>query len=411
MSRSARLTSAEAARRLGVKPSTLYSYVSRGLIERDREGRRSTFSAQDVERLAQAASRRASGSGNAFDREMFETELTLIEDGGVRYRGLDVIELSRTRSFEDVAGWLWTGSWPPASGAGRNPGSAQHWPVPAQLTVLVTRLRDIVDDDVPPIDRLSVAVAAAATADSLRYDLRRGAVTLAAKGLIAFLVDVLPLVGEAAGQPDQGSIAERLWPRLTGMQPSPLRLDLLNAALVIMADHELAPSTLAARIAAMSRANPYAVVSTGLGPSSGLYHAAHATEVEVLLLDALHEDVERAMGRRLRGGVRIHGFGQELYPDGDPRGAELVRRLPDLGARPERVAVVERLLEIAAERDFPPPSAEFGLGALAFLAEMAPGSSQAIAILARVAGWVAHALEEYGNSTTFRARATYVGPR
>jgi citrate synthase len=410
MSRSARLTSAEAARRLGVKPSTLYSYVSRGLIERDREGRRSTFSAQDVERLAQAASRRASGSGNAFDREMFETELTLIEDGAFRYRGLDVIELSRTRSFEDVAGWLWTGSWPPAPGAGRNPGSA-HWPVPAQLIELVTRLRDIVDDDVPPIDRLSVAVAAAATIDSLRYDLRRGAVTLAAKGLIAFLVDVLPLVGEAADQPGQRSIAERLWPRLTGMQPSRSRLDLLNAALVIMADHELAPSTLAARIAAMSRANPYAVVSTGLGPSSGLYHAAHATEVEVLLLDALHEDVERAMGRRLRGGVRIHGFGQELYPSGDPRGAELVRRLPDLGATPERVAVVERLLAIAAERDFPPPSAEFGLGALAFLAEMAPGSSQAIAILARVAGWIAHALEEYGNSTTFRARATYVGPR
>jgi citrate synthase len=93
------------------------------------------------------------------------------------------------------------------------------------------------------------------------------------------------------------------------------------------------------------------------------------------------------------------------------RGAELVRRLPDLGARPERVAVVERLLEIAAEREFPPPNAEFGLGALAFLAEMAPGCSQAIATLARVAGWVAHALEEYGNSTTFRARATYVGPR
>lgn len=405
------MTSAEAARRLGVKPSTLYSYVSRGLIERDREGRRSMFSAQDVERLAQASSRGATGPRGDFAREMFETELTLIEDGGVRYRGLDVIELSRTRSFEDVAWWLWTGSWPAPPGTGRTPASQPYWPVPAKLTGLVTRLRDIVDDDVPPIDRLSVAVAVAATADGLRYDLRPGAVTLAAKGLIAFLVDVLPLVGEAADQPDQGSIAGRLWPRLTGMQPTPSRVHVLNAALVIMADHELAPSTLAARIAAMSRANPYAVVSTGLGPSNGLYHAAHATEVEVLLLDALNEDVERAMGRRLRGGVRIHGFGQELYPGGDPRGAELVRRLPDLAARPERVAVVERMLEIAAERDFPAPSAEFGLGALAFLAEMTPGCSQAIAILARAAGWVAHALEEYGRSTTFRARATYVGPR
>jgi citrate synthase len=177
-----------------------------------------------------------------------------------------------------------------------------------------------------------------------------------------------------------------------------------------MADHELAPSTLVARIAAMSRANPYAVVATGLGPSSGLYHAANATQVEALLLDAAAEDVEHAMGKRLRGGQMIHGFGQALYPSGDPRGAELLRRLPEIHGRPERAAIIDRMLHIAAERQFPPPNAELGLGALSFMAEMVQGSGQAIAILARAAGWIGHACEEYASSNTFRARATYVGP-
>ncbi len=131
----------------------------------------------------------------------------------------------------------------------------------------------------------------------------------------------------------------------------------------------------------------------------------------MLLLDALGEDIERAMGRRLRGGVKIHGFGQQLYPGGDPRGAELLRRLPEIEAKPDRTSVVERILDIAAEREFPPPNAEFGLGALAFLAEMPPGSSQAIVIIARAAGWIAHAIEEYASSSSFRARAAYIGPR
>jgi citrate synthase len=42
---------------------------------------------------------------------------------------------------------------------------------------------------------------------------------------------------------------------------------------------------------------------------------------------------------------------------------------------------------------------------------MIPGASEAIFVLARTAGWIAHALEEYAQRTSFRVRATYIGAR
>ena len=103
------LTTAEVAHRLGVKPETVYAYVSRGLLERHEQSgrRRSLFSADAVDRLAGRA--RRPGRSDAFE-VVIETELTALDPAGrLFYRGRDVTELARFRSFEDVAGLLWGG--------------------------------------------------------------------------------------------------------------------------------------------------------------------------------------------------------------------------------------------------------------------------------------------------------------
>ena len=188
---------------------------------------------------------------------------------------------------------------------------------------------------------------------------------------------------------------------------------MLEAALVLSADHELAPSTLAARVAAAFRADPYAVVGTGLGPASGSWRSGSSGapgEVEALLGEAEAGDPEAAIGARLRRtGELVHGFGMPLYPGGDPRGAELLSRLAEVDGRRSRHQLVERVLAIGEARGFPPPNVDLGLGALAFCAEMIPGAGQAIATLGKVAGWLAHAMEEYAEPTRFRTRAAYIG--
>jgi citrate synthase len=82
-------------------------------------------------------------------------------------------------------------------------------------------------------------------------------------------VDALP-----PPRPVGGTLAERLWHRLTRGPGDPA---LLDSVLVLLADHDLAASTVAARVAASARANPYAVVSAGLGAMDGSYHGAVST--------------------------------------------------------------------------------------------------------------------------------------
>ncbi len=416
-----RLSSAEAAERLGVKPATLYAYVSRGVLSRLRGPSGSTFDAQEVARLARSSRHRSPDDTPASEEvrrgrgarrgesgdPVFVTELTLIAGGRLFYRGLDAVELSRTRSFEAVAGWLWSGQWTT---------EGVPWQTPAAAAAAVSAALKAVGAGSLPVEKFMVAVAVAALNDELRHDLGPAAVPIVGRGLLSTLVDALPMVASPSKRrlrDEDSSISGRLWSRLSPLPLTPVRQAALEAALVLSADHELAPSTLAARVAAAFRADPYAVVETGLGPASGGWWAGSSgapSEVETLLVEAEAGDPERSIGARLRRtGSPVHGFGMPLYPFGDPRGAELLRRLGDVGGRRSRHALVERVVEIGRARGFPPPNVDLGLGALAFCGEMIPGSGQAIATIGKAAGWLAHAMEEYADPTRFRTRAVYTG--
>src|ERR1700753_3775368 len=105
------LTAAEAARRLGVKPATLYAYVSRGVLTRrkDPAGRTSRFDAAEVEDLARRGRpRRQAGAAHIVS----ESALTEIDGAQSRYGGLEVTSLATRRSFEEVGEFLWSGVFP-----------------------------------------------------------------------------------------------------------------------------------------------------------------------------------------------------------------------------------------------------------------------------------------------------------
>jgi citrate synthase len=236
-------------------------------------------------------------------------------------------------------------------------------------------------------------------------------VVATARSLFPALLGVLPLVGRPVRRPDGSaprSLAARLWPRLSPVPATAAQISALDAALVLMADHEVAASTLAARTAAAFGADPYAVVLTGMASAGGPRHAASSLEVRPMLARAEVNGPKVAIGEVLGRGREVHGFGQPLYPGGDPRARELLARLHTF---PASLAAIDELLDLAAARGMAPPNCDFALAALAHLTLMVPGASEAIFVLGRSAGWIAHALEEYAQPTSFRVRASYVGPR
>jgi citrate synthase len=397
-----RLSTAEAAARLGVKPATLYAYVSRGLLGRERasDGRTSTFDPAEIDRLARPG--RARRGRRPATGLVVPSAITAIDQGQPWYRGLAVTDLAATRTFEEAAEWLWTGQFPAlvAAAPWRAGEAALDAGRHAQAALPSTAL---------PLERIRVIAAALAAGDELRLELRPAAVTAAARSLIAGLVDCLPRPGPPRAA--VSSIAGRLWGGLSTLDPEPDLVGVLDAALVLLADHELAASTVAARVAASVRADPYAVVSAGLATVSGTLHGGASLGIEVLL-----EEIDRperaatVVGARLRRGERLRGFGHRLYPDGDPRAGFLLTRLRTTAAGSTRMAVVDALLEATTRRGLPEPNVDLALAALAHVTAMTRGAAEAIFAVARTAGWIAHALEEYDRNTPIRPRAVYTGP-
>ena len=215
---------------------------------------------------------------------------------------------------------------------------------------------------------------------------------------------------DSAALAGDDSIAGRLATKLCQRRPSAGLVAALRAALVLAADHELAASTLAARVAASVRADPYAVVGTGLGTMSGALHGGASLGAEVLLASASGPaDAPRVVGELLRRGERIPGLGHFVYQTGDPRAMlllDLIRAAaPDSG----RLAVAEAVLAEAARRALPAPNIELARAVLASVAGMVPGAGEAVFAVARTAGWLAHALEEYARATPIRPRGVYIG--
>jgi len=201
-------------------------------------------------------------------------------------------------------------------------------------------------------------------------------------------------------------VAERLWVALADgdARPRPEQVAALNAALILLADHELAASTFAARVAASAWAGPYRVILAGLGPLGGALHGGAGLAVEALLDEvAAGTDPGEALDARLGAAGPIPGFGHRVYRDRDPRADHLLASLS-----PDPFAA--RILETAAARGLPAPNVDFALAALVRAHGLRPGSSATIFTVARLAGIVAHALEEYEHRLRFRPRASYVGP-
>ena len=408
---------AEAAERLGIKPASLYAYVSRGVLARRQEpgGRGSLYDAREIARLARRGRPRRAPAGAEL---VIETAITEIAAGHLRYRGQDVMELATRRSFEEVALLLW-GASPDEQAQERTAGPWQA--TPAALAA-GTGAQAALPSRLLPLERLQVIVPALAATDPLRLHLDPPAVMAAGRALIAGMVDCLPPASGAAAPPEAsagdaaagagaGSIAARLTSALSPGDPPPGLARVVQTALVLLADHELAASTLAARVAASVRADPYAVVATGLGAVGGALHGGASLAAETMLgLAAEPADAPRVVGDLLRRGQRIMGFGHFAYPAGDPRSVLLLRALEEYAPASPRLAVARAVIAEARRRALPEPNVDFTVAALTSVAGLVPGAGEAIFAVARAAGWIAHALEEYDRHAPIRPRGVYVGP-
>ncbi|MDH6606803.1 citrate synthase [Streptomyces sp. SAI-208] len=399
-----RLSTKEAAELLGVKPETVYAYVSRGQLSSRRVpgGRGSTFDAKEVETLARRNRRESGGSPGSGGDLSVRTRITFIDRDRYYFRGVDATELAARHSYEEIAEWLWTGHMQPGV----------TFSAPDATVDTARRAVDALPEHTGPTDRLRVAAIAAAAADPVRFDLSEEAVLGTARTLIPTLVAALPPVLHDRRR-DDVRLAPRLWTRLSGRKPDEASLRALDTALGLLVDHDLAASTLAVRVAASARAHAYAAVSAGLGVLEGPLHGAASGLAHKLLLDVLDRgDAAPVIAEELRAGRRIPGLGHRLYPGEDPRARALFALLEEI-PRAEPALLAARDIVATTARHTPlHANVDLALAVLTASSGMPATAGETIFAVARTAGWIAHALEEYGERPLrMRPSGIYVGPK
>ena len=367
-------------KRLGVRPQTLYAYVSRGRIEaaaHPHDPRRSLYRASDVAALAQkkARGRRAAdvaAEAIAWGEPVLPSAITTVAGGRLWYRGRDAVRLAEEGLSLENIGRLLRGGHGAALRSSRRPE--------------------------PPIAdsaraRLFLTLAARAG----REPPARGRAPLA---LAMEAADLLEAVVDAAtGQAGEGPAHAR-FAAAWGLDQA--GADLVRRTLVLLADHELNASTFAARVAASTGASLSAACLAGLSALSGPLHGGMAARVEAFVEEAERCDPDRAVSARLARGASMPGFGHPLYPDGDPRAAALLAAFAPSPLLADLRAVTETTTGLA-------PNIDFALVALAQTLKLPADAPFILFATARSTGWAAHAIEQLQTGRLIRPRARYVG--
>jgi citrate synthase len=403
------VTTAEASRLLGVKRETLYAYASRGMLRSatatGAKGR--VYSREDVDRL-RARSQARSGHGAVaasalrWGEPVLETRIGTITSAGPIYRGRSALELAREgASFEDVCALLWEGPFQPEADL-----DARRFGAP------VNHLRALLRPKAEPFDGMLVTAAALAASEQgsePSIEIARLRAAALQRRLVAACG--LPAGADAVTASLEAETTARALLVALGGRTTAAATAAMTEALILAADHELNASSFTVRVAASAGASLPACLMAALGAASGSLHGAATARVEALVAEVGRPERGAAVvGERLGRGDSVAGFGHQIYPDGDPRGARLLEIAQRIGAKSRGVrilvSVVNAMELVARER----PTIDVGLVALSAALGLPRGAPLAIFASGRVAGWIAHALEQRAAGFILRPRARYIGP-
>ena len=399
------MTAAEAAGRLGVSRPTLYAYVSRGFVRSQSTAgpsRARGYSREDVERLRRRTEERrdpdkAAARALQWGVPVLESAITLIDGHTLFYRGHDAAALAQSRSVQEVASLVWTGRFDAVWPSGTRP---------------VTPGTPGARDGLSFVPSAQSLLARASAQDTTALDGRCGKAASAGWRILQLLTAAATpqshlRQGYGGQAPSDGVTIDRTLAQAWGLKG--YGIDVLRAALILCADHELNVSSFTARCVASAGSSPYAVVIAGLAALEGTRHGGASARVESMLATMRRaRDLKGAIAARLRCGEAIDGFGHPLYPDGDLRAVMLIGRLrqwvPVGGAR-LRPDVADSATAAVGER----PNLDFALAAVARVLKLPAGAPLTLFAIGRTIGWIGHAIEQYETGQLIRPRAKYVG--
>ncbi|WP_217586953.1 citrate synthase [Lentibacillus saliphilus] len=348
-----------------------------------------------------------------------QSAISSIIDDQLTYVGYRIDDLAEHASFEEVVYLLWN----------------QKLPTALELENFKTELNaemdvpDAIIDHLHSYDLKTVhPMAALRSVISLLglYDdeadvmddaaNKRKAVRLQAK--MATVVTAFSRIrqGKAPVKPNKnlGYAANFLY-MLNGKEAADIEIEAMNKALVLHADHELNASTFTARVCVATLSDIYSGVTAAIGALKGPLHGGANERVMAMLTEiGEQENAIPYIKEKLANKEKIMGMGHRVYRYGDPRAKhlkEMSRELTHITGQPKWYNMSVDIEEYIKEEKGLPANVDFYSASVYHSLGIEHDLFTPIFAMSRVAGWLAHILEQYDNNRLIRPRADYSGPQ
>jgi citrate synthase len=405
------VSSSEALAILDVKPQTLYSYVSRGLVRRiSSNGRSSLYNRADIQRL-KARSKARSGHSAAAESALhwgapvLLTSITEITPQGPRYRQHLALDLARAHCpFEAVAEYLWSGI---------EPSGVVAWPDDNSITPITTHLAEVValypDMHIRQL-LMEVILLLSLASGTDRENPEQGFSIARARALIQAICGSFGFLGPSKShiRPSPGESIAGVFARAFGIGAGERQLRALNAVFVLLADHEFTPGTFAARIAASAGVDLHSCIGAALQVHFGAALGLRCDRVERALRSPGPVEGPAVLDpRRGLDSLQV-GFSHPLYANGDPRAKEILQLALGLD---EHAAAARAMLNRLQKIDNHGGNVSLDAALVVFCRALGIRKPVASGLLAlsRAAGWIAHVAEQQRQDFMIRPRGKFTG--
>jgi citrate synthase len=355
------------------------------------------------------------------DVPVAESAISFIDGKRARleYRGIAVETLARESCFEETTWLLLKGELPTQRELADFEDQLRHH---RRLKYKLKDLIKCLPETGHPMDALQAGVAAmgmfypARDVSNAQSNWESCIRLIAKMPTVVAAFHRLRFGDEAIDPRDDLDHAANFYYMLFERTPSPAVRKVLDACLILHAEHTMNASTFSGRVTGSTLANPYTVISSAIGTLTGPLHGGANEEV----LDMLDEigsssNVRPWLENAVATKKKIMGMGHRVYKVKDPRATVLQELAEHVFAETSRPKLYEMAIElerVAAGILGPKgiyPNVDFYSGIVYQSLGIPRDLFTPIFAIARVAGWLAHWLEQLKNNRIFRPEQIYVG--